>query len=137
MTRSNSGKLVWLGALMVTVLMITSCTLPGQRDDPRVDEAGGSIERGRDLMRTNGCVACHSVSGVPSVANGYGPDLDGFGGQRLIAGSLDNTPENLVAFLMNPGEVVEGTNMPNVGLTEEEARDIASWLYGQENRVFP
>ena len=46
-----------------------------------------------------------------------------------IGGVFGNTPENMVRWLRNPQEVDSLTAMPNVGLTEDDARDITSYLY--------
>jgi hypothetical protein len=46
-----------------------------------------------------------------------------------VAGKRPNTPENLVAFLINPQAVSPGSAMPALGLTQAEARDAAAYLY--------
>jgi len=40
-----------------------------------------------------------------------------------------NTPANLFRWIRTPQQVEAGTAMPNLGVTEEQARDIASYLY--------
>jgi hypothetical protein len=50
----------------------------------------------------------------------------------FIAGQLPNVPGVLVTFLENPPALVPDTGMPNVGLTPEEARHIAAYLYTLE-----
>jgi cytochrome c1 len=51
-------------------------------------------------------------------------------GRRIyIAGKLRNTPANMVRWLRNPQAVVPENVMPNMGLTQEQARDIAAYLY--------
>jgi cytochrome c1 len=48
---------------------------------------------------------------------------------RLILGSvLPNSPENMVRWLRNPQEMTPFTAMPDLGVTEGEARDIAAYL---------
>lgn len=47
----------------------------------------------------------------------------------FIAGQLPNKPGVMVAFLQNPPALVPATGMPNVGLTAEEAKHIAAYLY--------
>ncbi len=59
-----------------------------------------------------------------------GPPLDQFGRRAFIAGVLSNNPDNLVKWLRSPQSVIPGNAMPNTGLTEEDARDIAAYLYG-------
>jgi hypothetical protein len=46
-----------------------------------------------------------------------------------IGGVLPNTRESMVRWIMNPPEVDPRTAMPNLGVDESEARDIASFLY--------
>lgn len=133
MTFNSTKRLQLLLGSLLLVLVITGCGIMADSEDARVEQVGGDIERGQELVNTNGCLMCHSVSGESSVANGYGPDLDGFAENRLIAGEAANTPDNLIQFLLSPQSVVPGTGMPNTGLTEDEARDIASWLYSLDD----
>jgi hypothetical protein len=50
-------------------------------------------------------------------------------GRTIIAGELPNTPANLKAWIMNPVEIEPGTAMPNLGVTDGQAHDIAAYLY--------
>lgn len=129
MTTITQQRLRWLLGTAVLVLVITGCGILTSSQDASVEETGGNIARGEDLVRLNGCMACHSIPDMSSVQDGYGPDLDGFADRRLIGGSAENTPDVLIQFLMSPQTVIPGTGMPTLGLTEEEARDIATWLY--------
>lgn len=129
MTVNTQHRLRWLLGTAALVLVITGCGLLTSSQDARVEETGGNIARGEDLVRQNGCMACHSIPGMGSVHDGYGPDLDGFANRRLIGGSAENRPDVLIQFLMSPQSVIPGSGMPTIGLTEEEARDIATWLY--------
>ena len=61
-----------------------------------------------------------------------GPPLSGLARRGFIAGQLPNVPGVLIAFLENPPALVPDTGMPNVGLTPEEARHIAAYLYTLE-----
>jgi cytochrome c len=64
-----------------------------------------------------------------SGANGHvGPPLTQFAKRRYIAGSLTNTPENLIRWLMDPPAIEPGTDMPDLGLNETVARHIAAYL---------
>ena len=46
-----------------------------------------------------------------------------------IAGSIPNQPENMVRFLRNPPAVKPGTLMPALGISEEDARHMAAFMY--------
>jgi cytochrome c1 len=46
-----------------------------------------------------------------------------------VGGVLPNTPENLMKWIQNAPAVDPLTAMPNVGVTQMDARDIAAYLY--------
>jgi cytochrome c1 len=58
-----------------------------------------------------------------------GPPLSGLGARAYLAGRLENRPENLVRWIINPRSVDPQTVMPNVGVTPHDGRDIAAFLY--------
>ncbi|GAB3333048.1 c-type cytochrome [Bordetella tumulicola] len=86
-------------------------------------------DRGRRLMMEKGCVACHVVPRVRAPIARVGPSLNNMGRQAYVNGLLANTPANLIRWLMDPPAVNPRTAMPNVGLTQTEAEDIAAFLY--------
>lgn len=90
---------------------------------------GADAERGREAIARYGCGACHVVPGVRGARGRVGPQLADFSSQIYIAGQAANVPENLIVWLQNPEEISPGTAMPNLAVTEEDARDIAAYLY--------
>jgi cytochrome c1 len=46
-----------------------------------------------------------------------------------VAGVLANTPDNLVRWIRNPKDVNSQTAMPAMGVTDQDATDIAAYLY--------
>ena len=42
---------------------------------------------------------------------------------------MPNTPQNLVRWIRDPHEIEPRTAMPNLGLSDPEARDVAAYLY--------
>jgi cytochrome c1 len=52
-----------------------------------------------------------------------------FSERTMIAGELPNTPENLVRWVENPRAVEPNTAMPDLGLTQDQAYDVAAYLY--------
>lgn len=90
---------------------------------------GGDFRHGKDRIMHYGCGSCHSIPGVPNAHGLVGPPLILFGRRTYIAGELPNTPDNLVQWLRDPKSVEAGTAMPNLGVTEQDARDIAAYLY--------
>jgi cytochrome c len=120
----RAGPAPWLPLLLVVVLtaVLSAC---GQ--DRREIELGDA-ERGRELFVGYGCGACHQLGGVRQAVGHVGPRLDGLADQRIVAGSLPNTPEHVAAFIQDPQELVPGTGMPDVGVSAEDAADLAAFL---------
>ena len=81
------------------------------------------------VMKAFGCGSCHMIPGVDGADGRVGPNLGGIGDRWSIAGRLPNTPSNLVRWIMNPQQVDPGTLMPDLGVAEPQARDIAAYLY--------
>jgi cytochrome c1 len=90
---------------------------------------GGDPERGRALIASYGCTACHAVPGIPAFVGTVGPSLAGFSRRAYVAGRLPNRPMLLIAWLRNPPAIDPATAMPAVGLSEAEALDVAAYLY--------
>jgi cytochrome c len=85
-------------------------------------------ERGRLAIAAYGCASCHSIPGIPGVQGEVGPPLNAFGRRVYIAGLLPNTPAALEQWLLDPPSVNPRTAMPNLGVTQQEARDMAAYL---------
>lgn len=85
--------------------------------------------RGRAAIARHGCVACHVIPGIASPGSNVGPPLDKVATRGYIAGVLANTPENMRRWLRDPPAVDPLTAMPDLHLSEQEAADIAAYLY--------
>ena len=57
-----------------------------------------------------------------------GPSLRKLARRSYIAGVLPNTGENLVRWLREPQSIKPGTAMPDLGVGERDARDMAAFL---------
>lgn len=116
---------------------LAGCALLGacglRPDTPSAEQAaavaGGDPAQGRRLVRAYGCDACHTVPGVRGAVRKVGPPLSGMGSRMFVAGLLANTPENLVLWIRDPPAVDPRTAMPDLGVTEQDARHIAAYLY--------
>jgi cytochrome c2 len=89
----------------------------------------GNAKHGRELIEGYGCGGCHLIPGVHAARGMVGPPLIYLSQRTMIAGELPNTPENLVRWLENPKAVEPHTAMPDLGLTEDQAYDVAAYLY--------
>jgi cytochrome c oxidase subunit 2 len=82
-------------------------------------------QQGAKIFRQNICTNCHTRS--------VGPDLTHVASRRtLAAGALDNTPENLAAWLRDPDRFKPGSNMPNFKLSDDEVRELVAYLETQK-----
>jgi cytochrome c1 len=117
----------WILLLPAAALL---CGCEGGRSEPAYTAAvGGSAQRGEQLIRQYGCGSCHTIPGIRAADGVVAPPLSYFSRRTFIAGQLPNTAENLVRWLRDPPAVEPGTAMPVLGLTEQQARDIAAYLY--------
>lgn len=87
-----------------------------------------SVERGRIALRQYACVACHRIPGVTGHEAHVGPPLAGIASRIMLGGVLPNSPENMVRWIREPQNYSPLTAMPDLGVTERDARDIAAYL---------
>ena len=112
----------------VILAAVLSLAVAGCERRGTVASSGGDADRGRAAILKYGCTSCHSIRGVRE-GNSVGPPLDSYSQRSHVAETLPNTPENLTLFLLDPASVRPGTTMPDIGLSEQEARDITAYLY--------
>jgi cytochrome c553 len=131
-------------------------SLGGPLDLTPVGVRGGSLERGRRLFHSVGCVACHAPREEPwelelpldevRAARAAEQDASSAGGADeaqelyIAPGTLappdlpldflarKTTVAQLAAFLVDPLATRPAGRMPALGLTEKEALDIARYL---------
>ena len=111
--------------LLVVAVAAAACRGP---DEPRRPVPSGDAERGRALIQAYGCGTCHTIPGVPRARALVGPPLWGMADRGYIGGVLPNTEADMIRWLRNPPAVDPRTLMPDLGVTEGEARDIAAYL---------
>ena len=126
---------VALGIGAALLLLLLAPLLAACRADRTMSDqaamalTGGNAERGRQTIASYGCGTCHTIGGVPGANANVGPPLAGLGQRAYVAGVVPNTPDNLVRWIRHPQEVDSLTAMPDLGVKESEARDIAAYLY--------
>jgi cytochrome c len=107
------------------VLMLAACLAPLLAACAPAD---AHLDRGQRLLATYQCGTCHRIPGVSGARGTVGPSLDGFGRRSYIAGQIPNLPANLVRWIHDPQALLPGTLMPNMGVSEADARDMAAYL---------
>ena len=121
----KASRPFWL--LILAALALAACG----RDTARValrDVPGGNPKAGPAAIAVYGCGACHTIPGVAGADATVGPPLTGFAKRQFIAGELANNADNLVLWIMHPQSVEPGTAMPEMGVTSDDARNIAAYL---------
>jgi len=86
-------------------------------------------QRGKVALDQYACLTCHRIPGVVGEQAPVGPSLEHIASRHYLAGRLRNTPENMIRWLRAPQEIHPGSAMPNLGMSERDARDIAAYLY--------
>jgi mono/diheme cytochrome c family protein len=90
--------------------------------------ADASIERGRIALQQYACVACHRIPGITGAEAHVGPPLAGIASRTIVGGVLPNSPDSMLRWIREPHKVSPLTAMPDLGVTERDARDMAAYL---------
>jgi len=124
--RQRDCKLAVAMALFSAAVLV-GC-IGGQQTSHDFNGAIGDSHAGKKLIVSYGCGSCHTIPGIYTARGLVGPPLYFFGRRTMIAGELPNTPENLTRWLLNPRAVEPATAMPALGLSTDQAHDIAAYL---------
>jgi cytochrome c len=121
-------KLAACALLCVTVLVAGACDQAQLEQSARA-ATGGEPAKGKVAITRYGCATCHTIPGIKGADALVGPSLEHVASRSYVAGVLPNTPPNVMRWIQNPPGVDHLTAMPNLGVTDSDARDIASYLY--------
>lgn len=121
-------KPVALRLIALTLTLAVACV---QNDDVSLDRRvdGGDVARGKTQIVAYGCGSCHTIPGIRGANGQVGPPLTSWSQRRIIAGEVPNTPLNLITWITVPQSIEPGVAMPNLGVSDGQARDIAAYLY--------
>lgn len=108
-------------------IVLCACGRPGSPEGPQA--TGGDAERGAEIIREISCGSCHTIPGIGGADGLVGPPLTAWSRRAYIAGNLPNTAPNLVRWISDAHTVEPGTAMPDLDISEAEARDVAAYLY--------
>jgi cytochrome c2 len=104
----------------------------GEQDMDMPVVRGGDAAAGKRLVTQYQCGACHAIPDIQGAGGDAGPPLKHMRRLSYIANGIPNRPERMVAWLRDPPALKPGTRMPSMGLSEQEARHIAAYLYTLE-----
>jgi len=128
-TAENFSLLALLVPFLILALFVIALAFNRAQVRPQTVVPGGDVERGRLALQGWGCGSCHTISGVTGADSKVGPNLNEVGLHSFIAGHLENTPDNMVRWIQDPQDLVPGNAMPDTGVSESMARDMAAYLY--------
>ena len=115
--------------LCMSAALLIACVQRGGYE-PHVPD--GDAERGRRAMAELECGACHVIPGVPGARGHVGPTLAEYRRNVYVAGKHPNVPEVLIRFVRDAPSLAPDTAMPEIAMTDAQARDIAAYLYSLE-----
>ena len=125
MRHSERRSAAMLGCVVLLACVLSSCNASaGGQASLATTVTGGDTQRA-----SAGCGSCHTISGISNAHGLVGPPLTGIGARMYVAGVLQNTPENIVHWIQDPKAVDNKTVMPTLGVTRQDATDIAAYLY--------
>ncbi len=117
-------------AVLITLAVMSLCACTGgQTVQGYPARTGGDAQRGKQVIMNYRCGACHTIPEIRDANGVFAPPLLYFSRRIYIAGELPNTPQNVVRWVTSPPSVKPQPAMPVLGLTPEQARDVAAYLY--------
>lgn len=133
MRLSGAGFLLAMATFVVVALAVIGFYVanagPPRSGQVPLEVERGDADAGRRALEAFGCGACHAIPGIRSARGRAAPDLSGLRERSFLAGRMPHTPENLVRWIMEPQSISPGSAMPNLGVPEQSARDMAAYLY--------
>jgi cytochrome c len=138
MTLTYRGRTWLVTALGVLALVAAACgpsssapapaSAPKPAAGPTPDPA--LVAEGQGLVAQKGCGGCHTIPGVAGASGTIGPNLAGVASRTTIAGAAvpNNGPDDLTRWILDPPAVKPGTQMPKLGLSDDEATKIVAYL---------
>lgn len=123
-----SDRRTWRAAalLLVSLGIFAGCS-NAREEAARL--TGGNPDQGAALIPKYGCNACHVIPGIEGARGTAGPPLNGIAARTYLGGQLPNTPDNMMRWIEDPQSIERGTAMPKLGVSHDEARHIAAYLY--------
>jgi cytochrome c2 len=115
----------------VSLLMLAALAACSKQLPTTEPLTGGNPRTGQQLVARYGCAACHEIKGIAHADSKVGPSLTRIRDSGYVGGVLPNSADNLIKWIMHPRTYSPKTAMPELGVSEAEARDMAAYLYSQ------
>ncbi len=127
-------RLALIGSMLIALLFGVGTYLTKGSEERRavaVAMTGGDPAQAPAIFRKYGCAGCHAIPGIAGADGKVAGPLTGLRQRVYIGGVINNTPDNLVQWIVSPQRFSPRTAMPTTGISEAEARHLAAYLYEQ------
>ncbi|WP_395408240.1 c-type cytochrome [Pseudoduganella sp. UC29_106] len=115
---------------MGAVALLASLALGAcHSEKPSRPKVAGDAAKGKLLLARFQCGSCHRIPGVEGAAGTAGPPLTDIASRSYLGGHLPNDPDVMVRWIVNPRALLPGTTMPAMGVSPDDARHMAAYLY--------
>ena len=115
--------------LISICISLLLCGCDEHFDSTAIARTGGDAQRGRDKINFYGCASCHTIPGIHGADARVGPSLERVAGRSYIGVGLENNPQNLIEWIKHSRDLDPKAAMPNLHISDADARDIACYLY--------
>jgi cytochrome c len=113
----------------LSTLAVIAVLAAGCGEQEAITAVPGDPKAGRAALERYQCGACHTIPGVAAARGLVGPPLTEYGQRVYIAGKFPQEPALLARWIQDAPSLAPQTAMPNVGVTEADARNMAAYLY--------
>lgn len=122
-----------IAAAAILLCLVAGTTACRDRRQNVYDQArtltGGDPGKGMAAIDKYGCGGCHTIPGVAGATATVGPPLTNIASRSILGGHLTNTPDNMMLWIKRPQQIDPKNVMPDMGVTDGDARDITAYLY--------
>lgn len=126
LSATDAASRAVLAVVLLCGLAASACGAAGVKEAEAL--TGGNVGRGVSAIGRYGCATCHTIPGVYGAAT-VGPPLDRIARRQYLGGRLTNTPGNMRHWIQHPQSVDPSNAMPDLGVTNDDAKDIVAFLY--------
>jgi cytochrome c1 len=122
-----ASRLVPLVTLACAILASGCASSKAVREAEMI--TGGNVARGVPAIGKYGCAACHVIPGIETATATVGAPLTQVAVRQYLGGHLTNSPGNMIRWIQHPQLIDPKNVMPELGVTDQDAKDIAAYLY--------
>lgn len=104
-----------------------------EQSQPQTTPTSGDAAKGAELFTQRQCIGCHAINGYEGAGARVGPNLTYFAQRKQFAGymlenDINEGAENVSAWLADPQKVKPGSQMPNLGLSQDDISNLVAYL---------